>query len=50
MAEALLRRRGRGRVRVASAGSHPKPRLHPNAVRVMREDYGIDSAIGGPNP
>ncbi|WP_067824682.1 arsenate reductase/protein-tyrosine-phosphatase family protein [Nocardia inohanensis] len=42
MAEALLRRRGGGRVRVASAGSHPKPALHPNAVRVMREDYGID--------
>ena len=42
MAEALLRRRGSGRIRGASAGSHPKPRLHPNAVRVMREVYGID--------
>ncbi|OBK41176.1 ArsR family transcriptional regulator [Mycobacterium sp. 1245111.1] len=42
MAEALLRHRSRGRVRVASAGSHPKPRLHPNAVRVMSEDYGLD--------
>lgn len=42
MAEALLRHHGHGRVRVASAGSNPKPRLHPNAVRVMREDYGLD--------
>jgi len=42
MAEALLRRRGHGRIRVASAGSHPKPRLHASAVRVMREDYGLD--------
>jgi len=42
MAEALLRHRSHGRVRVASAGSHPKPRLHPNTVRVMREDYGLD--------
>lgn len=42
MAEALLRHRSHGRIRVASAGSHPKPRLHPNAVRVIREDYGLD--------
>jgi ArsR family transcriptional regulator, arsenate/arsenite/antimonite-responsive transcriptional repressor / arsenate reductase (thioredoxin) len=42
MAEALLRHRGGGRVDVASAGSHPKPEPHPNAVRVMREQYGID--------
>ena len=26
-----------------SAGSHPKP-LHPNAVRVMRDEHGIDLA------
>ncbi|MGK5551441.1 ArsR family transcriptional regulator [Actinomadura kijaniata] len=43
MAEALLRHRVDG-VRAASAGSHPAPRLHPNAVRVLREDYGIDLA------
>lgn len=42
IAEALLRRRGGGRVEVASAGSHPRPELHPNTVRVMRERYGID--------
>ena len=42
IAEALLRRRSGGRVRVASAGSAPKPALHPNTVRVMRERYDID--------
>jgi len=40
MAEALLRRVTNQRVRVASAGSHPK-QIHPNAVRVMNE-RGID--------
>ncbi|WP_328808245.1 arsenate reductase/protein-tyrosine-phosphatase family protein [Nonomuraea antri] len=29
---------------VASAGSRPKPRLHPGAVRVLRDRYGIDVA------
>jgi ArsR family transcriptional regulator, arsenate/arsenite/antimonite-responsive transcriptional repressor / arsenate reductase (thioredoxin) len=42
MAEALLRHRSRGRIRVASAGSEPKEHIHQYAVRVMREDYGID--------
>lgn len=42
MAEALLRHKGGTRIRAASAGSHPKPKLHPNAVRVMRDVYGID--------
>ncbi|MDQ2653834.1 MAG: MarR family transcriptional regulator [Chloroflexota bacterium] len=42
MAEALLRRRHGKRVKVASAGSHPKPALHPNTLRVLREEYGID--------
>jgi protein-tyrosine-phosphatase len=40
IAEALLQLAGGDRVRVVSAGSHPKA-LHPMAVRVMRE-YGID--------
>jgi protein-tyrosine-phosphatase len=43
MAEALIRDRSGGTVDACSAGSHPKP-LHPNAVRVMREEYGIDLA------
>ena len=42
MAEALLRRRSGGQVDVASAGSRPKPALHPNTARVLREEYGID--------
>lgn len=44
IAEALLDHRAGGRVRVASAGSHPKGRMHPGAVRVLREGYGIDIA------
>ncbi len=42
IAEALLSHKGGGRVRACSAGSHPKPEIHRNAVRVMREMYGID--------
>jgi protein-tyrosine-phosphatase/DNA-binding transcriptional ArsR family regulator len=42
MAEALCEQLSAGAVRAMSAGSHPKP-LHPNAVRVMREQ-GIDIA------
>jgi protein-tyrosine-phosphatase len=43
MAEALARVRSAGLVEAYSAGSHPKP-VHPNALRVMREEYGIDLA------
>jgi protein-tyrosine-phosphatase len=43
MAEALTEERSGGAVEARSAGLHPKP-LHPNAVRVMAEDYGIDIA------
>ena len=42
MAEALLEKRGQGRVRAASAGSHPKTRIHRNAIRIMRDLYDID--------
>jgi protein-tyrosine-phosphatase/DNA-binding transcriptional ArsR family regulator len=48
IAEALLRHHTAGRVTVASAGTQPKPRLHPNAARVLREEYGIDIAGHGP--
>jgi ArsR family transcriptional regulator, arsenate/arsenite/antimonite-responsive transcriptional repressor / arsenate reductase (thioredoxin) len=41
MAEALARARSGQAVEALSAGSHPRP-LHPNAVRVMREEYGLD--------
>ena len=41
IAEALVRVRSGGLVEAYSAGSRPKP-LHPNAVRVMHEERGID--------
>jgi protein-tyrosine-phosphatase/DNA-binding transcriptional ArsR family regulator len=41
MAEALARARSCGAIEAYSAGSHPKP-LHPNAVRVMRDEHGLD--------
>ena len=44
IAEALLRHRAGSHVEVISAGSHPKTRIHPNAARVLREQYGIDIA------
>ncbi len=47
MAEALATSRSGGAVEASSAGSHPKP-LHPNAVRVMRDEYGIDLADHAP--
>ena len=50
MAEALLRKKGGGRIRAASAGSHPKPQLHPNAIRIMRDQYGIDLRGSCPQP
>ncbi len=42
IAEALLRLHASGRVTVTSAGSRPKPHLHPDAVRVLGEQFGID--------
>jgi ArsR family transcriptional regulator, arsenate/arsenite/antimonite-responsive transcriptional repressor / arsenate reductase (thioredoxin) len=42
MAQAILEQMAGTTVTAASAGSHPRP-LHPNAIRVMRED-GIDIA------
>ena len=42
IAEALLRLYTAGHVEVTSAGSDPKQRMHPNAIRVLREHYGID--------
>ncbi|WUJ12609.1 arsenate reductase ArsC [Actinoplanes sp. NBC_00393] len=49
IAEALLRHRSGGRVEVVSAGSHPRSAgLHPHAVRVLRDQYGIDVAASRP--
>ncbi|MDA2804192.1 arsenate reductase/protein-tyrosine-phosphatase family protein [Nocardiopsis suaedae] len=44
IAAALMRRSTGGRVATADAGSAPKERVHPAAVRVLRERYGIDIA------
>jgi ArsR family transcriptional regulator, arsenate/arsenite/antimonite-responsive transcriptional repressor / arsenate reductase (thioredoxin) len=41
MAEALARARSGGAIEAYSAGSHPSP-VHPNAVRVMRDEHGLD--------
>jgi ArsR family transcriptional regulator, arsenate/arsenite/antimonite-responsive transcriptional repressor / arsenate reductase (thioredoxin) len=44
IAEALLRRHGADGLAVASAGVRPKSRLHPDTVRLLREEFGIDVA------
>jgi ArsR family transcriptional regulator, arsenate/arsenite/antimonite-responsive transcriptional repressor / arsenate reductase (thioredoxin) len=44
VAEAQLRRHTAGQVQVISAGSRPKPQIHPHAVRVLRDHFGIDIA------
>lgn len=48
MAEALLRHRAGTSVEAASAGTVPKPAVHPDAVAVMRDRYGLD--ISGHRP
>jgi protein-tyrosine-phosphatase/DNA-binding transcriptional ArsR family regulator len=48
IAEALLRHHSHGRVEVTSAGSRPKPHVHPAAVRLLRQRFGID--IAGERP
>ena len=48
IAEALLQHHTTGRLRVTSAGSRPKSRLHPNTERVLRDMFDID--ISGQHP
>jgi len=48
IAEALLRHHTGGRLTVTSAGSQPKPHLHPHTVRVLRDQFDID--ISGRQP
>ena len=42
MAEALLRHHASGRVTAASAGTRPKAHVHPYALRVLHDRFGID--------
>ena len=42
MAEAILRHLSGGRVEVASAGSHPRPEIHPLAREAVRKLYGLE--------
>lgn len=44
IAEALLRRRTGGKITVASAGTRPKAALHPDTLRVLRDDFDLDLA------
>jgi protein-tyrosine-phosphatase len=44
IAEALLRHHTAGAVAATSAGTRPKPSLHPHTIRVLRERFGIDIA------
>ena len=42
IAEALLRHHTDGRIPVASAGISPKAKIHPRAIRALRDGFGID--------
>ncbi|MCL5997899.1 MAG: arsenate reductase ArsC [Chloroflexi bacterium] len=50
MAEAMLRTLSGGRIDVFSAGSAPRPEIHPLARRVMLEKYNLDMAGQHPKP
>jgi protein-tyrosine-phosphatase len=41
IAEALLRHLTRGAVHVESAGSEPKPVIHPGAIAAMKKMFGV---------
>jgi ArsR family transcriptional regulator, arsenate/arsenite/antimonite-responsive transcriptional repressor / arsenate reductase (thioredoxin) len=48
IAEALLDQHTASGVEVASAGTYPKSQLHPLAVRVLAERFGVDVAARRP--
>jgi protein-tyrosine-phosphatase/DNA-binding transcriptional ArsR family regulator len=48
IAEALLHHHAATRVTVTSAGTRPALGMHPNAVRVLDEEFGIDIAAQRP--
>lgn len=47
MAAALAKAMSGGAIEAVSAGSHPRP-IHPNALRVMRDEHGLDLAGHAP--
>ncbi len=49
MGEALLRYLSRGEIQVASAGSRPRPEIHPMARRAVKT-FGLDMAGQRPKP
>lgn len=50
IAETLLHHHTAGSVTVTSAGTRPKPQLHPHTVRVLRDEFGIDVTGRQPRP
>ena len=42
IAEALLRKLSRGAIEVASAGSDPRPEIHPGAIAAVRRLHGLE--------
>jgi len=50
LAEAIFRAEGGDRVRVESAGSVPKASVHPLAIEVGRDLFGLDLTAQRPKP
>ena len=50
MAEALLRQMSGGRIQVASAGSFPRPEIHPLARKAVKDLFGLDMEGQYPKP
>jgi len=50
MGEALLRHMSRGEIEVVSAGSRPRPEIHPMARRAVKKLFGLDMAGHYPKP
>ena len=50
LGEYLLRHVGGGRFETVSAGADPTGRVNPLALRVLREDYGIDASDARSQP
>jgi protein-tyrosine-phosphatase/DNA-binding transcriptional ArsR family regulator len=48
IAQALLRHHTGDQVEVLSAGTCPRPEMHPNTARVLRQEFGIDTSSQRP--